>query len=85
MNTVQKDKDGCILEVDLEYPKKLHDSHNGYFLSSKKMRSQKVCYLIIVEKLQISTIFPLIGSKRLYQIKKNRYALHCQNLQLYLQ
>ena len=21
MNTVQKDKDGCILEVDLEYPK----------------------------------------------------------------
>ena len=40
MNTVQKDnKDGCILEVDLEYPKKLHDSHNGYFLSSRKMRS----------------------------------------------
>lgn len=40
MNTVQKDnKDGCILEVDLEYRKKLHDSHSGYFLSSKKMRS----------------------------------------------
>lgn len=65
MNTVQKDKDGCILEVDLEYPKKLHDSHNGYFLSSKKMRSQKVCYLIIVEKLRVSTIVQLAVAKNL--------------------
>jgi len=24
--------DGCILEIDLEYPKKLHDSHNAYLL-----------------------------------------------------
>ena len=69
MNTVQKDnKDGCILEVDLEYPKKLHDSHNGYFLSSRKMRSQKVCYLIIVEKLRVSTIVQLAVSKNLHQI-----------------
>lgn len=65
MNTVQKDKDGCILEVDLEYPKKLHDSHNGYFLSSKKLRSQKVCNLIIVEKLRVSTIVQLAVAKNL--------------------
>ena len=28
-------EDGCILEVDLEYPMQLHDKHNDYPLAPK--------------------------------------------------
>ena len=34
--------DGCILEVDLEYPKKLHDSHNEYPLAPERLIVNKV-------------------------------------------
>ena len=30
-------KEGVILEVDLEYPRKLHDLHNEYPLAPKKL------------------------------------------------
>ena len=38
--------DGCILEVDLEYPKKLHDSHNEYPLVPERLIVNKVEKLI---------------------------------------
>jgi len=34
--------DGCILEVELEYPKKLHDSHNEYPLAPERLSFNKV-------------------------------------------
>jgi len=34
--------DGCILEIDLEYPKKLHDSHNAYLLAPERLIVNKV-------------------------------------------
>jgi len=33
---------GCILEVDLEYPKKLHDLHNKYPLAPERIEINKV-------------------------------------------
>ena len=77
---------GLIFEVDLEYPKKLHNLHNDYPLAPEKIKvtkdmlsdySQK-----IAEKFNISTglvkkLIPTLG-------KKEKYVLHYRNLQLYL-
>ena len=40
------DGKGCILEVDLEYPKHLHDVHNEYPLAPERLRVNKVDKLI---------------------------------------
>ena len=48
---------GCILEVDLEYPKNLHDSHNEYPLAPERMTVNKVDKLI-----------PNLGNKTKYVI-----------------
>jgi len=40
------DGNGCILEVDLEYPKELHDLHNDYPLAAESMKPHKVAKLI---------------------------------------
>ena len=40
------DGEGCILEVDLEYPKNLHDTHNEYPLAPERLRVNKVDKLI---------------------------------------
>ena len=37
---------GCILEVDLEYPKELHDLHNEYPLAQERLEINKVEKLI---------------------------------------
>jgi len=37
---------GCFLEVDLEYPKKLHDLHNEYPLAPERIEINKVEKLI---------------------------------------
>ena len=77
---------GLILEVDLEYPKELHDLHNDYPLAAEKIKVTKnmlspFCKKIaekfgvkigLVEKL-VPTLF-----------NKERYVLHYRNLQLYL-
>ena len=40
------DNTGCILEVDLEYPKELHDTHNEYPLAPEPLKINKVSKLI---------------------------------------
>ena len=45
----------CILEVDLEYPKGLHDSHNDYPLAPEQ---------IVVNK--VSKLIPNLGDKKNY-------------------
>ena len=37
----------CILEVDLEYPKELHDLHNDYPLTPELMEVNKIDLLMI--------------------------------------
>lgn len=45
LNKIEK---GCILEVDLEYLKELHDDHNDFpfFLQNTKLNNQKVSKLM---------------------------------------
>ena len=31
----------CLLEVDLEYPKELHELHNAYLLASDKIENKR--------------------------------------------
>ena len=51
------EKHSCILEVDLEYPKSLHDLHNDYPLAPERIEVNKVDKLI-----------PNLGNKEKYVI-----------------
>jgi hypothetical protein len=38
MHIADGSEEGCVLEVDLRYPKELHDLHNDYLLAPEKMK-----------------------------------------------
>ena len=38
---------GCVLEVDLEYPKELRELHNDYALAPDEIKLKEKCYLSI--------------------------------------
>ena len=76
---------GLILEVDLEYPKELHNLHNDYPLAAERVCVNKdmlsgYCKKIAV-KYNISTglVKKLIPTLR----NKAKHVLHYRNLQLY--
>ena len=76
-------KEGLILEVDLEYPKELHDLHNDYPEKVKVSNDMLSAYCKkIAKKYNISTglVSKLIPTLR----DKKKYVLHYRNLQLYL-
>ena len=79
-------KKGLILEVDLEYPRELHDMHNDYHVCPEKVKVSKNMLSAyckkIAEKYNISIglVSKLIPTLR----DKKEYILHHRNLQLYL-
>ena len=79
-------KKGLILEVDLEYPRELHDMHIDYPVCLEKVKVSNDMlsgyYKKIAEKYKISIglVSKLIPTLR----DKKEYMLHYRNLQLYL-
>ncbi|KFM58535.1 hypothetical protein X975_19802, partial [Stegodyphus mimosarum] len=76
--------DGYILEVDLEYPKELHNAHNDYPLAPEKMK-------IIANHLSPYAVSVLKNDKFISNTKlvpnlnpKFNYIIYHKNLQLYL-
>ena len=77
---------GNILEVDLEYPDKLHDLHNDYTLASEKLKISQIvlskyCSDIADEyEIKIGGVNKLVPNLG----NKSKYVVHYRNLQLYL-
>ncbi len=76
---------GCILEVDLHYPARLHDSHNGYPLAPEKMKitgdmlSPYAKSLLEELNLSEASVEKLVTSLH----DKQHYVVHYRNLKLY--
>ena len=79
-------KEGLILEVDLEYPKELHDLHNDYPIAPEKVKVSNNMLSDYCKKIpekyniSIGLVSKLIPTLR----DKKEYVLHYRNLQLYL-
>ena len=76
---------GYILEVDLEYPDKLHNLHNDYSLAAEKLKitqnMSKYCSDIANKYgIKIGGVNKLVPNLR----NKKIYVVHYRNLQLYL-
>ena len=79
-------KKGLTLEVDLEYPKELHDLHNDYPIAPEKVKVSNDMLSAyckkIAKKYNIST--GLVSKLIPTLMDKKEYVLHYRNLQLYL-
>ena len=83
MNVPKDSEKGYILEVDLEYPSKLHKDHNSYPLAperlmvDKKWMSDYQNNLINGPLAKVEKLVPNL-------MDKTKYIIHYRNLQLYL-
>ena len=77
---------GYLLEVDLEYPDKLHELHNDYPLAPEKLAvssdmlsnyCKKIADKYEIKVGDVKKLIPNLGNK-------TNYVVHYRNLQLYL-
>ena len=87
VNSINEKGDiGYFLEVDLEYPDKLHELRNDYPLAPEKLAItndmlSKYCKKIADKyDIKVGDVKKLIRNLR----NKTKYVLHYRNLQLYL-
>ena len=77
---------GCVLEVNLEYPKELCGLHNDYRLAPDKIEIKKE--MLSNYQLMIAGFYNIpIGNDTKFVpnvFDKGKYTLHYENLQLYL-
>ena len=83
----QKDEQdvGYMLEVDLEYPDELHDSHDNFPCAPEKMVIKKE-YLSDTQKLMGEEVGEKYKSEKLCLTLENKvkYKLHYRNLKQYM-
>ena len=86
MSINKKSDVGYILEVDLKYPKELHELHNDYPLAPEKLTvtndilsnyCKNIADKYDIKVGDIKKIIPNLGNK-------TKYVDHYKNLQLYL-
>ena len=79
-------KEGLILEVDLEYPKELHDLHNDYPIAPEKVKLSNDMLSAYCKKItKTYNILTRLVRKLIPTLRdKKEYVLHYRNLQLYL-
>ena len=78
---------GCVLEIDLRYPKKLRELHNDYPFVPDKIEIKKESIKESSYQLRNSDFYiPIDSNKKLVPnfLDKERYVLHYEKLQLYL-
>ena len=77
---------GCVLEVDLEYLKELHELHNDYHLAPDKTEIQRE--MLSEYQLKIADLYnsPTVNVKKLVLnfLDKEKYVTHYENWKLYL-
>ena len=86
LNKKENGKTGWILEVDLEYPRELHEEHDSFPLAPEKKISKKKWMSPyqkrIIKDLDLN---PPDSKKLLLTLQeKNNYVVHYRNLQFYL-
>ena len=57
---ISNSSQGCVIEVDIKYPKDIRELQNDYPLALDKQKSEKKCCLFINWKLLAYTIFLFI-------------------------
>ena len=79
-------KKGLILEVDLEYPKELHDKHNDYPLAPEKLEVKDTMLSDYCKQIKDKYNISVGGVNKLVPnlMDKKNYVVHYRNLKLYL-
>ena len=77
---------GCVLEVDLEYPKELREVHNDYPLAPDKIEIKRE--MLPDYQLKIADLYniPIGDVKKLVPnfFDKEKYVIHYENLRVHL-
>ncbi|XP_048590202.1 uncharacterized protein LOC125573620 [Nematostella vectensis] len=86
MGVADDSEEGFILDVDLEYPKELHDQHSDYPLAPEKRKVSAdmlspYCQQLNEELHLGGALVPKLVPNLQY---KSRYILHYRNLKMYL-